>query len=81
MQMTPERLACLKVIAAAGGSLDHEADELAPFCDDASTLTKPDVFNQCHDAGWLVSRHNSLSDASTVYLTEEGRNVLRYATV
>lgn len=78
-ELTPERLACLRVIESARGNLDHEAEELKPFCDDKSTLTTPDVFNQCHNAGWLVSRHDSRFDASTVYLTKEGSEVLSMA--
>lgn len=71
---TPRQMECLKVVwQLAGRSVaNHECQELAPFCDDASTLTKPDVFNQCHDLGWLISGHNGLSDCSYVKLTEEG---------
>ena len=79
MEMTPDRLACLRAIALEGGHLDHDAKCLAPFCDDASTLTTPDVFNQCHDMGWLISRHNSLSDSSTVTITDEGREAMAHA--
>jgi hypothetical protein len=75
-EMTPERLACLRVVKAAGGSIDHEHPDLAPFCDDASTLGRPDVFNQCHDAGWLRSGYDDRFDSSTAYLTKEGRAAL-----
>lgn len=75
-EITPERLACLKVIQATGGSADHEHPDLKPFLDDNSTLTHPDVFNQCHDAGWLRSGHDDRFDSSTAYLTEAGRQVL-----
>jgi hypothetical protein len=76
MEATPERLDCLRTVLHGGGSLNHDAAQLAPFCDDASTLTKPDVFNQCHDAGWLRSLHDDRTGNSTVYLTQEGRAVL-----
>lgn len=76
MVVTPDRLNCLAVVLQAGGSIDHEDPRLAPFCDDGSTLTTPDVFNQCHDAGWLESKYNSLSDSSVARLTPEGREVI-----
>jgi len=76
MEMTPERLECLRVIARADGKMDHDDKALAPFCDDRSTLSKPDVFNQCHDAGWLISRHDDRTDTSYVYVTDEGRQAL-----
>ena len=78
MQMTAERLRCLQVVAkvGAGSSVSHDAPELAPFCDDASTLTKPDVFNQCHDAGWLHSGHDDRTGTSYVSLTDAGRQAL-----
>lgn len=76
MQLTPERLACLKVVAAAGGSMNHDEKALEPFCDDGSTLTGPDVFNQCHDAGWLRSSHDDRFDSSTVHLTDEGKKIV-----
>jgi hypothetical protein len=72
MLLTPERLECLRVVAKAGGDIDHDDEGLARFCDDKSTLTKPDVFNQCHDAGWLVSRHDDRTDSSVAVLTDEG---------
>lgn len=75
--MTPGRLACLKAIAALGGKgISHEHPDLAPFCDDASTMTSPDVFNQCHNAGWLISGHDDRLDASYVHLTEAGKLAL-----
>lgn len=74
--LTPERLACLKAIEAVGGRIDHEHPDLAPFLDDNSTLTHPDVFNQCHDARWLISSHDDRDDSSTARLTEAGRRVL-----
>jgi hypothetical protein len=73
---TPEPLACVRVIAAAGGRMGHSDKALEPFCDDASTLTKPDVFNECHDAGWLISSHDDRMDESFVMLTDEGRSLL-----
>jgi hypothetical protein len=39
MQMTPKRLACLKVVAASGGKMNHEDPALEPFLSDDSTLT------------------------------------------
>jgi hypothetical protein len=81
MEMTPERLACLKVIETAGGSVNHEDPALAPFCDDASTLSHPDVFNQCHDADWLATGHGSVvaDDDVFVHLTNAGRAALAAA--
>lgn len=74
--VTPERLACLRAVFAAGGRIDHDDQSLAPFCDDRSTLTTPDVFNQCHDAGWLQSSHDNRTDTSVAWLTETGREVV-----
>lgn len=73
---TKERIACVSVVAAAGGKLNHDDPRLSPYCDDKSTLTKPDVFNQCHDAGWLISGHDDRTDDSYVHLTKEGRAML-----
>ncbi len=75
MEMTEERLACLKVVEAAGGKMNHEDPALLPFLDDVSTLTHPDVFNQCHDADWLVTTNGSViaDDDCFVYLTDAGR--------
>lgn len=78
MDLTKERRDCLQLISLAGGRMDHDDQRLAPFCDDASTLMSPDVFNQCHDAGWLISRHDDRMDASTVYLTEAGSHILSH---
>lgn len=75
-EMTPERLACLKAIEEAGGHVDHEHPALKPFLDDSSTLRHPDVFNQCHDAGWLLSGHDDRFDSSTAHLTPAGRQML-----
>jgi len=75
-EMTPERLSCLKAIEAAGGRTGHSSQCLAPFCDDGSTLTHPDIFNQCHDAGWLVSSHDDRTDESFVTLTAAGKEAL-----
>lgn len=80
MDMTPERLECLRAIAREGGTANHDDEFLAKFCDDRSTLSKPDVFNQCHDAGWLMSRHDDRTDSSTVHLTDEGRAALAQAS-
>jgi hypothetical protein len=75
--LTPQRLACLRAVADAGGRhVEHEHPLLTPFCDDDSTLTKPDVFNQCHDAGWLRSGHDDRIDSSYVELTEAGKLAL-----
>ena len=74
--LTPERRACLEVIAAAGGRMDHENPALEPFVDDRSTLTRPDIFNQCHDAGWLHSGYDDRLDSSTAYLTDAGKAAL-----
>lgn len=75
-ELTPARLACLKAVEAAGGRADHENPALKPFLDDGSTLTHPDVFNQCHDGGWLRSGYDDRLDCSTVYLTDAGRLAL-----
>lgn len=77
MDLTLDRLLCLRAVAAAGGRTDHDDKCLAPFCDDGSTLTTPDVFNQCHDAGWLFSRHDDRTDTSYVELTPKGQEALR----
>ena len=46
--VTPERLACLRAVEAAGGQMNHEDPALEPFCDDASTLSKPDAVSYTH---------------------------------
>ena len=79
MEMTKDRLECLRVIAQHDGEMNHEDAALAPFCDDASTLTKPDIFNQCHDAGWLKSWHDNRFDSSRVVLTDDGREAMAQA--
>jgi len=71
-ELTPERLACLRAVPNSG-SMNHDNPALAPFCDDKSTLSEPDVFNQCHDAGWLISGHDDRTDSSYVRLTDAGR--------
>jgi hypothetical protein len=75
-ELTPERLACLKAVAAASGRTSHDDETLAPFCDDKSTLTHPDVFNQCHDGGWLTSSHDDRTGTSFVWLTDAGKAAL-----
>jgi hypothetical protein len=75
-EITPQRLACLKAVATAHICMDHEDRALLPFLDDNSTLTEPDTFNQCHDAGWLKSWHDSRIDNSYVELTDAGRAAL-----
>jgi hypothetical protein len=75
-ELTPARLACLKAVQRAHICMDHEDPALLPFLDDNSTLSAPDIFNQCHNAGWLKSWHNSRSDSSFVELTDHGRQAL-----
>lgn len=76
MEVTPDRLQCLKVVETAHTSMNHDDNELLPFLDDNSTLSEPDIFNQCHDAGWLISAHDDRTDSSYVWLTPEGRAIL-----
>ncbi len=80
MELTEDRYRCLKAVVKAGGRLDHDDPRLANFCSDASTLTHPDVFNQCHDAGWLKSWHDDRADSSIVELTKEGIELLETKT-
>jgi len=75
-ELTPERMACLKAVSLAHVCMDHDDPALLPFLDDNSTLTAPDTFNQCHDAGWLKSWHNDRLDCSFVELTDAGRLAL-----
>lgn len=75
-ELTPERLACLQAIDAVGGRIDHEHPALKPFLDDCSTLRDPDIFNQCHDAGWLISGYDDRFDSSTVHITKAGMDAL-----
>lgn len=75
-ELTPQRLACLKAVATAHICMDHEDPALLPFLDDNSTLTEPDTFNQCHNAGWLKSWYDSCVDNSLVELTDAGRAAL-----
>ena len=74
-RLTPERQRCLEAVEQAGGSISHEDPRIAPFCSDLSTLTRPDIFNQCHNAGWLFSSCD-ITESSTARLTEAGRKVL-----
>ena len=74
--LTADRLACLKVVETARTRMSHDDDALLPFMDDNSTLTVPDIFNQCHDAGWLRSWHDSRLDCSYVELTAAGEEAL-----
>lgn len=76
-ELTPERLACLQIVATAHTGMSHDDNALLPFCDDKSTLTDPDIFNQCHEAGWLKSWHDSRLDCSYVELTQQGRAILK----
>lgn len=59
-------------LVAANGRMSHEDALLDPYCDDASTLSEPDIFNRCHDLGWLVSSHDDRFDSSTVWITDAG---------
>jgi hypothetical protein len=72
-EMTPDRLACLKAVSLAHSSMSHDDPTLLPFLDDNSTLTEPDTFNQCHDAGWLRSGYDDRTDSSYVRLTDAVR--------
>lgn len=73
---SPEELLCLKTIMDLGGDVNHDTSELLPFCDDNSTLSNPDIFNRCHDLGWLHSSHDDRNSNSYVRLTEAGRTAL-----
>ena len=81
MTLTPERLACLRAVASANGArMSHNDPRLDQFCDERSTLSKPDIFNQCHDAEWLISSHDDHMDISYVRLTDKGKAALLTAT-
>jgi hypothetical protein len=58
------------------GRMDHDDPRLEPFCSDASTLTNPDVFNACHDLGWLKTWRDGHMDSSAAEITEAGRQCL-----
>ena len=73
---TPRELELLRLIASEGGRMSHDDERLTPFCDDASTLTEPDIFNACHDLDWLHTLHNTITGDSTVTLTDRGRAAL-----
>ena len=79
-QPSAEELRCLQTVARIAesivGGVSHEASELDEFCDDKSTLSVPDIFNRCHDLGWLHSAHDNRNDTSYVWLTESGRTAL-----
>lgn len=66
-------LSLLGLVIAEGGWMSHDDEQLAPYCDDKSTLTKPDVFNRCHDMGWLDTKRDDRIDHSTVGITRKGR--------
>lgn len=68
-----KELDLLGLIIADGGWMGHDDERLAPYCSDDSTLTNPDVFNRCHDMGWLDSKHNHDTSNSTVGITRDGR--------
>lgn len=53
---------------------DHDDQRLDVFCLEHGEPV--DVFNKCHNQGWLISRHDDRTDSSTVYLTEAGAKVL-----
>jgi len=78
-ELTPDRLACLRAVAASHTIMSHDDPAILPFCDDKSTLTNPDVFNQCHDGGWLKSLHDNRLDCSFVELTSKGLAALKTA--
>lgn len=71
-----QELKLLRLISDRHGSMCHDDEALNEFCDDASTMTHPDVFNMCHDLEWLQSGHDDRTDTSTVHLTKAGRAAL-----
>lgn len=73
-----EELDLLRLVAV-DGRMSHEDERLSPFCDDASTLFAPDIFNRCHDLGWLQSSHDDRDDSSAVHITDAGRQALAEA--
>lgn len=74
----PDRIACLRVVEAAGGRIDHEDPALKPFLSEDSA--HPDIFNQCHEAGWLETWFSGLGeDECVAKLTDAGRAALAAA--
>ena len=81
MSVTPTKteLNLLRIVSESVGGMSHEDKHLAQYCDDDSTLTNPDVFNRCHDMGWLATTHDNRSDNSTVRITDKGRELVDHA--
>ena len=63
-------------LIADHGPMNHDDERLSHYCDDNSTLTKPDTFNACHDLGWLVSSHDHDASISHVRITPEGKRLI-----
>lgn len=76
--MTKQQRSCLSLISLAGGRMNHDDKRLEPYCDEDDAPV--DVFNQCHNAGWLTSSHDDRDDSSTVYLTQAGSYALLSAS-
>lgn len=76
-RITPEREKLLRLLAASPcNRIDCEAKELNEFSDMNSTLTHPDVINQCIDLGWARQRYNTSDDTGFIELTPKGVEAL-----
>lgn len=75
---TDKELELLRLVATAP-CLDHEDERLAPYCDDASTQSRPDTFNACEDMGWIKSWHDTNTSNSTVEITDAGKAAIAAA--
>ena len=72
--MNAKQRRLVDLVASESFGVDHEDDRLNDFCDDKGDET--DTFNECHEAGWLRTMHNSDTSWSQVYATDDGRAAL-----
>lgn len=64
------------LVLSEGGWMNHDDTRLAPYCDDPGAITnhnEPDIFNRCHEMGWLATKHDHDTSSSTVGITRDGR--------
>lgn len=78
MKITDEQkeLVLLHIVAGMGGNSDCSESRwswLNWFCGDEANGQTTDTFNRCIDHGWLLTSHNSDTDAAVVWLTDAGR--------
>ncbi|MEO9297606.1 hypothetical protein [Devosia alba] len=73
-----KELVLLSIVNAMGGQTDAGDERwswLQWFCAD-EVGSEADTFNRCIDKGWLKSSHDSDTDHSVAWITDEGRQAL-----